>query len=133
MALLSTSRVLALLAEIRLEQGDVEGAIQAARAAVGEAGEQVLSHTLALRILASTLLAAGETEQAEAAIREELTLLDSADWDLERIHALGMLVRILDAQRRVDESAETMDRARALIAAQPPGVDLSDLEAALQA
>ncbi|MGZ4103827.1 MAG: hypothetical protein ACXVP8_01045 [Actinomycetota bacterium] len=38
----------------------------------------------------------------------------------------------LDAQHRVDESAELVDRARELIARQPPGTNVGPLEAAIR-
>jgi tetratricopeptide (TPR) repeat protein len=131
LGLISTAWSLALLAEIQQDQGDLKNAVETARAAVDHAGEEVLARAVSLRTLSAALLAFGKASEAEATVREELALLQEADWDVETIRALVALVRTLDAQRRVDESAEAMDRARALIATQPPGIDLSDLEASL--
>jgi hypothetical protein len=100
---------------------------------VEDSGEETVARVVALRILAGALIAAGKAADAEATIREELSLLREADWDVETIRALGVLARALDAQRRHDESAEVVDQARALIAKQPPGTDPSALESTLLA
>jgi class 3 adenylate cyclase/tetratricopeptide (TPR) repeat protein len=129
--LVSSARSRALLAEIQLEQGDTATAAETATAAVEESGEELVARVVALRILASALVQAGKAADAEATIREELSLLDEADWDVERIRALGVLAKTLDAQRRHDEASETLDRARALLAEQPAGTDPSALESSL--
>jgi len=91
----------------------------------------LIARVVALRVLASALVQAGKATDAEATIREELSLLADADWDVERIRALGVLAKTLDAQRRHDEASETLDRARALLAEQPAGTDPSALESSL--
>jgi hypothetical protein len=50
---------------------------------------------------------------------------------VERIRALGVLAKTLDAQRRHDEASEMLDRARGLLAEQPAGLDPSVLESTL--
>ncbi|HEV2685941.1 MAG TPA: adenylate/guanylate cyclase domain-containing protein [Actinomycetota bacterium] len=129
--LVSTARSRALLAEIQLEQGDAAAAADTATTAVSESGEELIARVLALRILANALVQAGKAADAEATTREELSLLDGADWDVERIRALGVLAKTLDAQRRHDEASEALDRARALLAEQPAGTDPSVLESSL--
>jgi tetratricopeptide (TPR) repeat protein len=129
--LVSTARSRALLAEIQLDQGDAAAASETAAGAVEDSGEETVARVVALRILAAALIASGKAADAEAAVREELSLLQEADWDVERIRALGVLARALDAQRRHDESAEVVDQARALIAGLPPQTDPSSLESAL--
>jgi len=129
--LVSTARSLSLLAEIQLDQGDAAAATETAAKAVDDSGEETVARVVALRILAAALIAAGKAADAEAAVREELSLLQEADWDVEKIRALGVLARALDAQRRHDESAEAVDQARALIAEQPAGTNPSSLESAL--
>ncbi|TMK54012.1 MAG: hypothetical protein E6G59_04385 [Actinobacteria bacterium] len=129
--LVSTARSRALLAEIQLDLGDAVAAAETAAAAVEESGEELIARVLALRILAAALVTAGKAADAEATIRDELSLLDEADWDVERIRALGVLAKTLDAQRRHDEAAEALDRARTLLAEQPAGTDPSALESSL--
>jgi class 3 adenylate cyclase/tetratricopeptide (TPR) repeat protein len=129
--LVSAARSRALLADIQLEQGDTAAAAETATTAVEESGEELISRVIALRILAGALVQAGKAADAEATIREELSLLGEADWDVERIRALGVLAKTLDAQRRHDEASETLDRARALLAEQPAGTDPSALESSL--
>src|SRR5262249_29182386 len=110
--LVSAARSQALLAEIQLDQGDAAAAAETAARAVDGSGEELIARVVALRILAGALVQAGKAADAEATIREELSLLDDADWDVERIRALGVLAKILDTQRRHDEASETLDRAR---------------------
>ena len=129
--LVSTARSRALLAEIQLDLGDAAAAAETAAAAVEESGEELIARVVALRILAAALVSAGKAADAEATIRDELSLLDEADWDVEKIRALGVLAKTLDAQRRHDEAAEALDRARALLAEQPAGTDPSALESSL--
>src|SRR5207248_1557929 len=130
-ARMSRARSRALLAEIQLDLGDAVAAAETAAAAVEESGEELIARVLALRILAAALVTAGKAADAEATIRDELSLLDEADWDVERIRALGVLAKTLDAQRRHDEAAEALDRARTLLAEQPAGTDPSALESSL--
>ena len=131
--LITTARVRVLLAEIELELGDAPAAAETASAAVDESGEETVSRVEALRVLATALLVEGKAADAEAAIREELSLLDDADWEVERIRALGVLARALDAERRHDEAAEVLDRARALLAEQPAGTNAAAVEGYLLA
>jgi tetratricopeptide (TPR) repeat protein len=126
--LIGTARSRVLLAEVQLDLGDASAAVETASAAVSDSGEETVSRVEALRVLATALLAEGKAADAEAAIREELSLLDDADWDVERIRALGVLARALDAQRRHDEAGDVLDRAKALLAEQPPGTNIPVLE-----
>jgi tetratricopeptide (TPR) repeat protein len=131
--LITRARSRVLLAEILLDLGDAAAAAETASTAVEESGEETVGRVEALRILATALLAQGKATDAEAAIREELSLLDQADWDVEKVRALGVLARALDAERRHDEAAEVLDRARALLAEQPVGTDTSTVEGYLRA
>ncbi len=129
--LFSGARSRALLSEILTEMDEPKQAVEEARTAAEEAGDEVLARVDALRALGRALLAGGDPGGAEAAFREELALLEATDWELERARALALLARALDAGRRHDEASEALDGARAVLAAQPAGVDVADLEALL--
>jgi len=117
----------AQLAELMIVDGEPAGAVEVARAAVEEAGQDVIARVAALRTLATAALAAGDAAEAERAAREEIMLLEQTDHQVERVRALSLLAGALDAQRRYDEAAETFDQARAALAALPPATDTTDL------
>jgi len=116
-----------LVAKMLLDEGDATGAVERARLAVETSGEQVVARVQALRMLARALLATGDPQGAHAAITQELALLEETDLAVERVRALGTLAPILDVLRRHDESADTLDRARALIEELPPDTDTAPL------
>jgi tetratricopeptide (TPR) repeat protein len=121
----------ALLAELLVDRGDLEGAMKAARAAVDTAGGGLLGEAVAHRALATVMLAAGDAGGAEESIRHELDLLADSDWAVERARALAVLARVLDQQRRHDEAADAFDRARAALDALPADADRRSLEVSL--
>ncbi len=131
--LVSPPRLNVLRSELERERGDAEAAILAAEQAVEASGEETLARVLALRALAEAHLIAGKPVEGEAAIRDELQVLDETDWTLERIRALAVLARALDDQRRFDESSEVIDDARAAIDALPPDAHTGGVEELLRA
>jgi len=131
-ALISPARVRAFLGQLMIDTGDAAGAIEVVRAAIDQAGEEVIGRAIGLRTLARALVALDRPDEAEKALREELSLLDDADWELERVRALGVLAQALDAQGRFDEAGEALDRARAMLAEQPLEADVAGLAAALR-
>ncbi|HEX9774347.1 MAG TPA: adenylate/guanylate cyclase domain-containing protein [Actinomycetota bacterium] len=127
--MISPARSKALLAELALEAGDAEGAVACATEAIDGSGEEVLGRVEAMLILARAALAADRAEEAERTARACLDLLAPLNWTVAEVRALLLLSHVLDAQRRVDESGEALDHARALAASLPPDVrlDVEDL------
>lgn len=131
--LVSGARSRALLAEILTDLGQGTEAVEEARAAAAEAGDEVVARAESLCALGRALLATGDTPAAIATLREALTLLEPTQWDLERVRVLGVLARALDGARHHDEASDALDTARAILAAQPTDADVAPLEALLRA
>ena len=129
--LISPSRTGASLADLLRQRGEHDRAIEVARTAIDAADQEVVPRLVAMRSLAEALLAAGEAAEAEGVLAKAFDALDETDWAVERVRLLAVQARALDAQRRFDESAEVVDRARAVIDALPPGTEVAALEASL--
>ncbi len=122
------ARAVAALADVLCDLGRPAEAIEVARGGIAEAGEDVLGAAWCHRSLARALKLTGDPAGAERALRDELDLLAESDWDEERVQILALLAAVLDDQKRYDESATTLDQARAIVRRFPPGSNISGLE-----
>jgi tetratricopeptide (TPR) repeat protein len=122
------ARAVAILAQILVDLGKPQEAIEVAKRGIQAAGEDVLGSTWAHRALARAHLAAGDAAEAERVLRVELELLAPTDCDEERIQVMALLAKVLDALGRHDEAGIALDDARAMLRRFPPGAYTKPLE-----
>ena len=127
------ARAIASLVEALCDLGRHQEAVEAARAGISEAGEDVLGSAWCHRSLARAHKLGGDPAEAERVLRAELDLLAESDWDEERIRILSLLAAVLDDLGRHDESWRTLDEARAILRRFPAGSNTAKLEELLVA
>ena len=94
-----------------------------------EAGEDVCGSAMCHYTKARGLHMVGDHAEAERLLRVELNeVLAASDWDEERLYALALLAKVLDAQGRHDEAGVTMDEGRALLQHFPAGTPTERFE-----
>jgi tetratricopeptide (TPR) repeat protein len=121
------SMILEQLAHVMCDRGQPVAAVAFAEDAISGVGGHVLAHARALGALARALAESGRTTEAEARLREKLTLLERTDWDEEKVYALAQLASVLAKLGRADEASQAVESARTLLARFPAGADLGPL------
>jgi len=125
------SRAAATKAEILIDLGRYDDAVETAKLGISEAHEDLCGDAMCHRALARADLMRGDADAAERALRKELDILSTSDWDGERVEALALLARALDELGRHDEAGVAIDEAQKLVRRFPAGPWTSKLESLL--
>ena len=125
------SRAAATKAEVLIDMGRYDEAVDVAKRGIAEAAEDVCGEAMCQRALAQAQLMRGDAGAAERAARKALDVLAATDWDGERVQVLALLARILDELGRHDEAGVAIDDAQALVRRFPAGPWTARLEGLL--
>jgi len=122
------SRAASVRAEILNDLGRASEAVEVAAHGIDEAGEDVCGSALCHRAKARAHHLLGDHVEAERLTRAELdVVLAASDWNEERVQALALLAKVLDAQGKHDEAGVALDQARGMLETFAKGVQAERL------
>jgi len=122
------SRAASVRAEILNDLGRPSEAVEVAAHGIDEAGEDVCGSALCHRAKARAHHLLGDHVEAERLTRAELdVVLAASDWNEERVQALALLAKVLDAQGKHDEAGVALDQARGMLETFAKGVQADRL------